>query len=562
MANLLTKMKIATRLNLLIVLMALSLGYLTHSSIQSLEEILWEAYAARTQSIVDVAVTLVGEYQSRVKKGEFSEAEGKDRALKRLETIRYDGDNYYWVNDMSGTMLMHPTSKKLNGTDVREIKDADGKRIFSDMIEAVKAKGRSEYRYQWPPDSTAKPKTSFVVGIPEWGWVIGTGVYADKIHSDVSKETVALSITVGIVLLIALIIILVIGRSISTPIKRLNEVMQRLANGDLKVDVGMNDRRDEIGEMAQTVNVFKENAQEVERMKTEQVETERRIAIEKKQTMDNMANDFEGSVGHIVSVVSSAATELQASAKNLSEMSEQTSRQTSVVAAATEEASSSVQTVASAAEELSASISEINRQIGESTRVAANAVQEVKKTDATVSTLSEAASQIGDVVKLIQDIAEQTNLLALNATIEAARAGEAGKGFAVVASEVKNLATQTGRATEEISKKIVTVQTVSNESVIAIRSIGSIIEQIDQITKTIADALRQQDAATKEISNNVQQASAGTSEISSSIVNVTHAAQESRNASTEVFDAASELSKQSEALRQQIQNFLNKVRAG
>jgi len=231
-----------------------------------------------------------------------------------------------------------------------------------------------------------------------------------------------------------------------------------------------------------------------------------------------------------------------------------------VVASAAEEASASVQTIASAAEELSSSITEISRQITRSGEVAQSAVGETVRSNDIARHLVEGSQKIGSIVAMINDISSQTNLLALNATIEAARAGEAGKGFAVVASEVKNLATQTGRATEEISKKIVTVQSVSNEAVTAIRGIGSTIEQISEITGVISNAMQQQTAATGEISTNVQQASAGTSEVSSSIVTVTHAATESRNAANEVLQASGELSRQSEKLRTEIQNFLIKVR--
>ena len=562
MASLLTRIKISTRIYLLIVLFILGMGLVLALSAQNIEGVLKNAYTQRTQSLIDVATTLVKSYQDRVASGELTIEEGKSRALKNLQSVRYDGDNYIWVNDMDGKMLMHPVSVKLVGTDVKEIKDADGKKIFVDMIDLVKKNGQSVYNYQWPPDQTAKPKISYIKGVPEWGWVVGTGVFADQIQRDVREVAIKLGLAVGGILIVAILVALLIGRSISRPIDFITKVMKELAGGNLNVEIGMEDRKDEIGAMAKAVCIFQANAKQVEKLKVEQAEAEKRATREKKQAMDKMADDFEASVGQIVNVVASAATELQASSKNLSEMSEQTSRQTSTVAAATEEASASVQTVASAAEELSASISEINRQIEESSRVAANAVQEVKRTDATVSTLSDAAAQIGDVVKLIQDIAEQTNLLALNATIEAARAGEAGKGFAVVASEVKNLANQTGRATEEISKKIVTVQSVSAEAVNAIRSIGGIIEKIDEITKMIAEALRQQDTATREISNNVQQASAGTSEISSSIVNVTHAAQESRNAANEVLEASGELSRQSEHLREEIHLFMNKVKMG
>ncbi|MDD3181579.1 MAG: methyl-accepting chemotaxis protein [Alphaproteobacteria bacterium] len=376
---------------------------------------------------------------------------------------------------------------------------------------------------------------------------------------EVRDNVIMLSIIIGLVLAGSMYWVI---RLQLKPMVQMERVMAHLQNEEVDVDVPAQNRGDEIGRMAKAVQSFKEGIVEKIRLRGEAEAQKQRAETERRLTMNKMADDFEHTVGNIVQVVASAATELQSSAKNLSEMADQTNTQTTAVAAATEEASASVQTVASAAEELSSSISEINRQIEQSTEVATEAVEEVKNTDLTVSTLSDAAAQIGDVVKLIQDIAEQTNLLALNATIEAARAGEAGKGFAVVASEVKNLANQTARATEEISKKIVTVQSVSTQAVSAIRSIGEIIGRIDMITSTIADAIHQQESATREISNNVQQASAGTSEISCNIVNVTHAASESRNAAGEVFQASGELSRQAEVLRKEIVTFVATVRQG
>lgn len=562
MASPLARVKIAVRIYMLIALVALGMGVIFQMSITKLETALFNQRTDQTRRLVEAAHTLIQDYIKDVKQNGENEAVAQKMVLSRLKNVRYDGKEYFWVHGTDGKMKMHPIQSKLDETNILGIKDAEGKNLFVDMNEIIRKDGAGAHVYFWPPDATAKKKISYVKGIPEWGWVVGTGVFVQDIEAQITEIEKQLGIAALVVVFICIVLALTIGRSVSSPILSLNKIMGRLANGDLDAEIGMEGRSDEVGDMAKTVHIFQDNARQVERLKAEQKEMERRAAEEKRAAMNKMADDFEREVSNAVSVVASASTEMEASAKNLSEMSDQTSRQTAAVAAAAEEASTSVQTVASAAEELSASISEINRQVEESGRVTATAVAEVKRTDATVSTLSEAAAQIGDVVKLISDIAEQTNLLALNATIEAARAGEAGKGFAVVASEVKNLATQTGRATEEISQKIVTVQNVSNESVSAIRSIGSVIDRIDQISRTIAEALSQQDLATKEISNNVQQASAGIGEVTSSIINVSHAAKESMSGSAEVRAASGELSVQAETLRRQIQNFMQKVREG
>jgi methyl-accepting chemotaxis protein len=274
-----------------------------------------------------------------------------------------------------------------------------------------------------------------------------------------------------------------------------------------------------------------------------------------------MIDDFEANVKAVVDTVASASTELQSNAQSMSATAEETNRQSSAVAAASEQATANVQTVASAAEELASSVAEIGRQVSQSASIAAMAVDEAKRTDATVQGLSEAAQKIGEVVRLISDIASQTNLLALNATIEAARAGEAGKGFAVVASEVKSLANQTAKATEEIAAQIGAIQSSTNDAVGAIQSIGKTIGEINDIASSISAAVEEQGAATREIARNVQEASQGTTEVSSNIAGVTQAAGETGSAASQVLSAAGELSSQAERLKAEVESFLTTVRA-
>ena len=351
-----------------------------------------------------------------------------------------------------------------------------------------------------------------------------------------------------------------IGNGISGPITRITGAMRGLAGGDLDSEIQAQDRGDEIGEMAQAVQVFKDNAIRVKEMEAEQAAQEKRAMEEKKQLMNDMADDFQARVGGVVDTVSAAATELQSSAQSMTATSEETSTQAMAVAAASEEASTNVQTVAAAAEELASSISEISRQVQQSSKIAGDAVIESDRANEMIQGLANSAEKIGEVVSLITDIADQTNLLALNATIEAARAGEAGKGFAVVASEVKNLATQTAKATEEIGGQVSGIQGATEDSAKAIQGISKIINEINEIAATISAAVEEQGAATQEIARNVEQAAIGTSEVSSNISGVTQAAGEAGESASQVLSAANELSEQSEVLKTEVDTFMAQVR--
>ncbi|WP_177234571.1 methyl-accepting chemotaxis protein [Bradyrhizobium sp. cf659] len=350
--------------------------------------------------------------------------------------------------------------------------------------------------------------------------------------------------------------------SIARPMRALTAAMEKLAGGDFSVVLPGLGRKDEVGEVAGAVEKFKIVSEQKARGEAEAKMRQDQIAAEqRKAEMHRLADSFEGAVGEIVGTVSSASTELEASATTLTSTAERTQQLTTVVAAASEEASTNVQSVASATEELSSSITEISRQVQESARVAGEAVGQARTTTERVSELSRAATRIGDVVELINTIAGQTNLLALNATIEAARAGEAGRGFAVVASEVKALAEQTAKATGEIGQQIASIQTATEHSVGAIRDISDTIEKLSEISSTIAAAVEEQGAATQEISRNVQQAAQGTHQVSSNITDVQRGASETGSASSQVLSAAQMLSGDSNRLKLEVGKFLDTVRA-
>ncbi|WP_417796397.1 bacteriohemerythrin [Terasakiella pusilla] len=392
-------------------------------------------------------------------------------------------------------------------------------------------------------------------------WAAVTEIAMDEVDIPAFELRDVLALVVLVIAVIVGAIGFVLSRSITRPIGAMTGVMGHLAQDNLTVDVPYTDKTDEIGDMAVSVNHFKEQMIKVKELEAEQIEQERRADAQRKAAMIQMADSFEDSVGKVVQTVTSAATELQASATQMSATATETSSQATTVAAAAEEASTNVQTVASAAEELASSEGEISRHVHKSSEVADYAARQATDTKATVENMVEEVGKIGTVVSLIQDIAEQTNLLALNATIEAARAGEAGKGFAVVASEVKNLANQTAKATEEISKQIGEVQSVTHKAAVAISSIGETITEIDQIANSIAAAVEEQTAATSEIARNVEQASQGTNEVTINIQSVEQAAGETGAAATQISDASSELSHQAEILREEVKSFLDRVRS-
>jgi methyl-accepting chemotaxis protein len=500
--------------------------------------------------------------QKQVEAGQMTKEAAIAEFSKRGNTLTFDnGNGYVFAYTMDGVAVLAPVPSQI-GQNRMDI-DTGGRKLVRELRDGVAANGEIMLRYEFrrPGQEELIRKFSYAVPIPGWNMFVGTGAYLDDLDTKMKPLAMLLGLAVLGIGFVAGSIAWMIGRSISKPLGQLGARMQGLADGKLDGEIPGIGRGDEIGAMAATVQIFKDNAMRIRGLEQAEAQTQARAAAERRAAMENIASDFERSVTGIVRSVSTAAAGMQTTAQSMTATASDASSRAATVSAASESSSNNVGTVASAAEELSSSVSEISRQVARSSEIASKAVNDAERTNATVGALSTGAEKIGEVVKLIHSIAAQTNLLALNATIEAARAGESGKGFAVVASEVKALANQTAKATEEISSQVAAMQASTTEAVASIGSISETISQMSEITNSISTSIDQQGDATREIARNIQSVAAGSNEISSHIGGVTSAAQATGKAASEVLTNARELDTQSGMLRSAVDEFLAKVRA-
>jgi methyl-accepting chemotaxis protein len=554
-------LRISSKLLLMVALSVLGIAAVAGVGLSALWNNLLEDRKAKLQDVALLARQAIDlNYQASQKAG-LSEAETLARSKLLLRSLRFGKDDYLYAFNAQGVLQVNP-NPKVEGTNLYDTPDPDGVYFIREQIAlAANGGGVMRYRFARAGGGDPVPKMSYVTEFKPYGWIIGAGIYIDDVYAIFWAQALQVAMLVGLALLVVGGMFFLIGRSIVNPITAMTAAMRKIAAGETSTAVPAQERRDEVGAMAQSVQVFKDSMIEATRLRGEQDVLKAQADADRKLLLRKMADDFESGVRASLDTLAGAATEMQATSKSMSATAEEASHQATTVAVVAEQASANVQTVAAATEELSSSVSEIGRQVTESTQIAGQAVAEANRTNVTVQGLSAAAQKIGDVVKLISDIASQTNLLALNATIEAARAGEAGRGFAVVANEVKSLASQTAKATDEISAQVSAMQGATADAVQAIESIGRTIGAINEIASAISVAVEQQGAATREIARSVQEAAQGTGQVSSNISGVNQSADKTGTAANKVLFSAEQLSGQAAILRSDVDRFVANIRA-
>ncbi len=577
-------LKLAVRLSLIVVLAMVGIVAVSAFTLKNIRDTMLEDRLVKTRHIVEAAHSVIAHFGQMEIDGKVSREQAQTLAKDAIRSLRYDETEYAWINDYNAVVVMHPIKPALDGKDLSNLEDDNGKKLFSEFVRVVKADGEGSVDYLWPKPNFEDPvqKISYVKGYAPWEWIVGSGIYIDDVAALFRQQ---LLIVAGVVLVIMAIVGAVafyIARGISRPIGSIAGNMLRLAEGDMNIDIEHADEKSEVGDLARSMEIFKTKSAEMQEMRASQAQAEsdrarkeqelaekqraekqraeEEMAAARKQEMIALADDFDAKVGALTSVVGEQMAQLQSAASNLTSATDETRMTSKNVLSYSEQASQNVQTVAAAAEELSAAITEISKQVSQSSNVSSAAVSLARETSTSVEGLAAAAQKIGEVVELITNIAEQTNLLALNATIEAARAGDAGKGFAVVASEVKTLATQTAKATDEISDHIRSIQDATAESVDAIKRITVTIEEVDQIASSISAAVEEQGAATHEIASSIEQASNGTTKVHNAMDGLDETATTTENAAGEVRTVTIGLNQQFGTLQEAVQEFLNHIR--
>jgi len=562
--SLLSRLKIRTKLASMVALSALTVCTIIAVSASLSERRMVEDRVAQLRTAVDMMVGMAQTLQDEVAAGKMTLAEAQNQFRLRGRKMTFGkGQGYAVAYNADTSILLNAAVPSIEGK-ITGTTDSNGVLISTAQMGAAQKSpegGTGYYLYPRPNETVPAKKMVYARTFAPWNVVISCGLYVDDLDADIYALLLRLgAMGAGVIALMALLSWL-IARDILGALDRQKTRMQHIASGSIDHVVEETERGDEIGRMAETLEMLRQTALTARTLEAEQIATKQQGENEKREALIALADRFDASVGRLVGMMASGSTELETTAQSMTGTAERTNQQATVVSTAAAEASARVQTVATAAEELSTSISEISRQVAQSAKITDRAVENARRTDTIVRALADGAQQIEHVAELISSIAGQTNLLALNATIEAARAGEAGRGFAVVASEVKSLASQTAEATKEIGTRISQIQGATKEAVEAIQGITATIEEVSAIATTIGSAIEEQGAATAEIARNVTQTAQATQEVTANIDGVSAAAHETGGAAGLVLSAASNLSKQAEQLSGEVNVFLAGVRA-
>ncbi|HEY8333543.1 MAG TPA: methyl-accepting chemotaxis protein [Tardiphaga sp.] len=562
--SLLSRFKIRTKLAGMVAVSAVAVCAVIAVAASLSQKRMIEDRMAQLHTAVDMLVGMAQTLQDEVTAGKMTLADAQMQFRARGKGMFFGNkQGYPVVYRADQSILVNSANQQLQDK-ITGAKDSNGVLIVKAIMDAGRQNaegGTAYYLYPRPGQTEPARKMVFARYYAPWDVTVSVGLYVDDLEADVNALLIKLgAIGAGVMALMALLSWL-IARDVLGALKRQQNRMQSIATGSLDTIVEETERGDEIGRMAETLEMLRQTAMTARALEAEQSKLKQLSETEKRDALLALANRFDSSVGQLVGLMASGSTELEATAQSMTGTAERTNQQATVVSTAANEASTRVQTVASAAEELSSSITEISRQVAQSAKITSHAVDSARRTDTIVRALADGAQQIEHVVELISSIASQTNLLALNATIEAARAGDAGRGFAVVATEVKSLAGQTAEATKEISTRIAQIQSATKEAVDAIQGITATIEEVSAIATSIGSAIEEQGAATAEIARNVTQTAQATQDVTANIGGVSAAAHETGGAASMVLSAATGLSRQAEQLSGEVNTFLAGVRA-
>ncbi|WP_404536653.1 methyl-accepting chemotaxis protein [Bradyrhizobium ottawaense] len=530
-------------------------------SARAISEITLNERQERARVVTEAALSIVEFYEQRAASGVMRIEEAQDAAKDVIRSIRYDSGEYALAHD-KGMNVVANINPRLEGKDMSNVRDANGLYIAREQVR-VAVLGGGFVHFLWPKPSGTDPvrKANYVKQSKGWGWIIASGAYLDTVEAAAWTNMVRTSAAIAALAGITLGLALWLGRRLSSPIVRLASLTTSIAEDRLSIEVPFLDRRDEIGILAQAIEVLRRRSAEAARLTAEKERMKEEAVRERTAAMKHLADEFEMSIKGLVQALASSAVDMEMAANEMRMAASQAEARAVAAAEAAGSADENVRGTAAATRALFSFIQEISCQIGRSSDTASSAAADAGRTNEAMIALASSAKRIGDIVSLIGGIAHQTNLLALNATIEAARNGEAGRGFAVVAAEVKALANQTARATDEIKIKVAEIQSVSDVAVNAIDGIGVTIGRMNQIVTNLTDAVEEQSAASNGMAENVEQMASRTQAVAHNIAGVRDSIGETRGVATNVKRGADTLSREAERLQHEVERFLAGLRA-